>query len=186
MFFRRVSTGLSAKSEFDPLLRISCTSFGGKVPGKFPMVNLVSFGISKGAFPSMKAAPRLQICCAAKPETVAKICEIVRSQLALDEKKEVTAESKFAELGADSLDTVEIVMELEEQFGITVNEDSSPSITTVQEAADLIESLVQANGETDEESDSGSESEDEERIKTAQGHKEAPKAAQAGAGAPKK
>lgn len=38
---------------------------------------------------------------------------------------------------------VEIVMELEEKFGISVEEESSQNITTVQEAADLIEKLVQ-------------------------------------------
>lgn len=39
---------------------------------------------------------------------------------------------------------VEIVMSLEEEFGISVEEDSSQNITTVQEAADLIEKIVQS------------------------------------------
>jgi hypothetical protein len=39
---------------------------------------------------------------------------------------------------------VEIVMNMEEEFGITVEEDNSQNITTVQEAADLIEKLVAA------------------------------------------
>ena len=55
----------------------------------------------------------------------------------------VTGESKFATLGADSLDTVEIVMALEEAFGIAIEEDSAQSIATVQDAADLIEEIVQ-------------------------------------------
>lgn len=42
----------------------------------------------------------------AKPETVEKVCEIVRKQLALPADSAVTGESKFASLGADSLDTV--------------------------------------------------------------------------------
>lgn len=42
----------------------------------------------------------------AKPETVNKVCEIVRKQLALPDDSAVTGESKFATLGADSLDTV--------------------------------------------------------------------------------
>ena len=42
----------------------------------------------------------------AKPETVGKVCEIVRKQLAISSDKAVTGESKFSELGADSLDTV--------------------------------------------------------------------------------
>lgn len=42
----------------------------------------------------------------AKPETVDKVCAIVRKQLALPNDKPVTGDSKFADLGADSLDTV--------------------------------------------------------------------------------
>ncbi|XP_073300492.1 acyl carrier protein 1, chloroplastic-like [Primulina huaijiensis] len=84
-----------------------------------------------------------QYSCAAKPETVDKVCQIVRKQLALPADREVCGESKFAALGADSLDTVEIVMGLEEEFGISVEEESAQSITTVQEAADMIEKLLE-------------------------------------------
>ena len=42
----------------------------------------------------------------AKPETVDKVCKIVRKQLALADESEVAGHSKFASLGADSLDTV--------------------------------------------------------------------------------
>ena len=41
-----------------------------------------------------------------KPETVSKVCDIVKKQLALAESISVTGESKFSDLGADSLDTV--------------------------------------------------------------------------------
>lgn len=44
----------------------------------------------------------------AKPETVDKVCSIVRKQLALPESSELTPESKFSALGADSLDTVRL------------------------------------------------------------------------------
>ncbi|KAF5798252.1 putative Acyl carrier protein (ACP) [Helianthus annuus] len=86
---------------------------------------------------------RLQISCAAKPETVEKVCDIVKKQLALKDDVSVAGDSKFATLGADSLDTVEIVMALEEAFGITVEEESAQSIATVQDAADLIEKLCE-------------------------------------------
>lgn len=71
---------------------------------------------------------------------------IVKSQLALadDAAAALTPESKFTEFGADSLDTVEIVMALEEEFKITVEEDNAQSITTIQEAADLIDKLVES------------------------------------------
>uniref|UniRef100_A0A6N2LAP0 Acyl carrier protein n=1 Tax=Salix viminalis TaxID=40686 RepID=A0A6N2LAP0_SALVM len=93
-------------------------------------------------FPSLKAS-RFRVSCAAKPETVDKVIEIVRKQLALTPETELTNESKFAALGADSLDTVEIVMALEEEFDINVEEESSQNITTVREAADMIDKLVQ-------------------------------------------
>ncbi|XP_022842462.1 acyl carrier protein 1, chloroplastic-like isoform X2 [Olea europaea var. sylvestris] len=56
---------------------------------------------------SFKPVPhRFRVACAAKPETVDKVCEIVRKQLALPADSAITGESKFASLGADSLDTV--------------------------------------------------------------------------------
>ncbi|KAB2005418.1 hypothetical protein ERO13_D11G247900v2 [Gossypium hirsutum] len=105
-------------------------------------LKLVSFVNRGRSSLSFRLRPdRLRISCAAKPETVDKVCEIVRKQLALPSDKAVTGESKFAELGADSLDTVEIVMGLEEEFGITVEEDNAQSISTVHDAAELIDKL---------------------------------------------
>ncbi|KAK6147973.1 hypothetical protein DH2020_018885 [Rehmannia glutinosa] len=103
--------------------------------------SLVSFGWGKtGGFPCIRTS-RLQIC-AAKPETVEKVSDIVRKQLALSPETQLTPQTKFTELGADSLDTVEIVMGLEEEFDISVEEENSENITTIQEAADLIDKLV--------------------------------------------
>ncbi|KAF8387927.1 hypothetical protein HHK36_026589 [Tetracentron sinense] len=106
----------------------------------------VSLSIQGKRFPSLRLRQvplRFRVSCAAKPETVNKVCEIVKKQLALPADSAVSGESKFAELGADSLDTVEIVMGLEEEFGISVEEDSAQSITTVQDAADMIEKLFE-------------------------------------------
>ncbi|MCE3049406.1 acyl carrier protein [Datura stramonium] len=104
-----------------------------------------SLSIKGISFPSLRLKPatrRFSINCAAKPETVDKVCEIVKKQLALPGDSVVNGESKFTALGADSLDTVEIVMGLEEAFGITVEEENAQTIATVQDAADLIEELV--------------------------------------------
>ncbi|CAF1728688.1 hypothetical protein BRARA_I01714 [Brassica rapa] len=87
---------------------------------------------------------RLSVSCAAKPETVDKVCEVVKKQLSLKEGDQVTAATKFAELGADSLDTVEIVMGLEEAFDIEMEEDKAQAIETVEEAAELIEEILKA------------------------------------------
>ncbi|KAJ0079207.1 hypothetical protein Patl1_23424 [Pistacia atlantica] len=110
------------------------------------LASLSSQGRSSLSFQLRPLPSRLQISCAAKPETVDKVCKIVKKQLALPEDSVVAGDSKFAELGADSLDTVEIVMGLEEEFGISVEEDSAQTIATVQDAADLIEKLIENNG----------------------------------------
>ncbi|KAF3330763.1 acyl carrier protein 1 [Carex littledalei] len=102
-------------------------------------LNSVSFFGQKRSFSS---SARLRISCAAKQETVDKVCEIVRKQLAIPEDTTVTGESKFSELGADSLDTVEIVMGLEESFDISVDENSAQEIATVKDAAEMIDKLI--------------------------------------------
>ncbi|MBA0604097.1 hypothetical protein Godav_016782 [Gossypium davidsonii] len=53
----------------------------------------------------------------------------------------VSPETKFADLGADSLDTVEIMMALEEQFGVSLEEGGAENIVTVQDATGLIEKV---------------------------------------------
>ncbi|XP_073281871.1 uncharacterized protein [Primulina huaijiensis] len=102
---------------------------------------MVSFGWPTTG-PRNIRVPRFQIC-ALKSETLDKICGIVKEQLALTADVAVTPDSKFSDLGADSLDTVEIVMKLEEEFDITVPEDNSGNIATIKEAAELIEKLVE-------------------------------------------
>ena len=60
------------------------------------------------------------------------------------EASEVTPEASFAgDLGADSLDTVELIMEFEKEFGISIPDDKAESISTVGEAIALIEEAVQ-------------------------------------------
>ncbi|XP_006659667.1 acyl carrier protein 3, chloroplastic-like [Oryza brachyantha] len=116
-------------------------------PVKAANANLISFtSLRKGnAFLRLQPVPmRFAVCYAAKKETVDKVCDIVKKQLAVPEGTEVSGASKFSDLGADSLDTVEIVMGLEEEFGISVEESSAQSIATVEDAATLIEKLVDA------------------------------------------
>jgi len=52
------------------------------------------------------------------------------------------ADSFIDDLGADSLDTVEIVMNLEEEFGIEISEEEAGNIITLEDAADLVERIV--------------------------------------------
>ena len=68
-----------------------------------------------------------------------KVQKIVADHLGIDEAK-VTEESSFIDdLGADSLDTVELVMAFEEKFGIEIPDDAAETIQTVQNAIDYIE-----------------------------------------------
>ncbi|KAJ7545463.1 hypothetical protein O6H91_09G121200 [Diphasiastrum complanatum] len=83
----------------------------------------------------------LQIQCAAEPKTLEAVQTIVANQLAVDPST-VQPSSKFSDLGADSLDTVEIVMALEEQFKITMEEEGAEKISTVQDAADLVQEVI--------------------------------------------
>jgi acyl carrier protein len=67
-----------------------------------------------------------------------KVQKIVIEQLGVDEA-DVKPEASFAnDLGADSLDTVELVMALEEEFGIEIPDDAAEGIATVQDAVDFI------------------------------------------------
>ena len=69
-----------------------------------------------------------------------KVKKIVADHLGIDETK-VTEESSFIDdLGADSLDTVELVMAFEEKFGIEIPDDAAETIQTVQNAIDYIQS----------------------------------------------
>lgn len=72
----------------------------------------------------------------------AKVKEIICDKLSVDEA-EVTNEASFAnDLGADSLDTVELIMEFEKQFKITIPDDQAEKIPTVGDAISYIEEHI--------------------------------------------
>ena len=71
---------------------------------------------------------------------VDKVRSIIVDQLGVDEE-EVTSDASFVDdLGADSLDTVELVMAFEEEFGLEIPDGDAEKITRVKEAVDYIES----------------------------------------------
>jgi acyl carrier protein len=68
-----------------------------------------------------------------------KVKEIIVDKLGVDES-EVTIDASFTnDLGADSLDTVELIMEFENEFGISIPDDQAENIQTVGEAIKYIE-----------------------------------------------
>ncbi|MCR5179688.1 MAG: acyl carrier protein [Bacteroidaceae bacterium] len=72
-------------------------------------------------------------------EIESKVKDIIVDKLGVD-AAEVSAEKSFtSDLGADSLDTVELIMKLEEEFGIQIPDEDAEKITTVGEAVAYIE-----------------------------------------------
>ena len=71
-------------------------------------------------------------------DTLSKVVEIVVDKLGVDESK-VTKEAKFIDdLGADSLDTVELIMEFEDEFGLEIPDEDAEKILSVSQAVDYI------------------------------------------------
>jgi acyl carrier protein len=73
-----------------------------------------------------------------------KVKNIIAEQLSVDEE-EVTNDASFVDdLGADSLDVVELVMAFEEEFGIEIPDDDAEKITKVKDAVEYIEAHAKA------------------------------------------
>uniref|UniRef100_UPI0032167818 acyl carrier protein n=1 Tax=uncultured Draconibacterium sp. TaxID=1573823 RepID=UPI0032167818 len=75
-------------------------------------------------------------------DVAAKVKAIIVDKLGVDES-EVTTEASFTnDLGADSLDTVELIMEFEKEFDLAIPDDEAEKISTVGEAVAHIEQAV--------------------------------------------
>ena len=73
--------------------------------------------------------------------TFDKVKEVIIDKLGVEEDS-IKSEAHFVnDLGADSLDTVELIMEFEEEFGIEIPDEDAENITTVGSAVDYIEKI---------------------------------------------
>ncbi|WP_417916000.1 acyl carrier protein [Candidatus Electronema sp. JC] len=70
-----------------------------------------------------------------------KMIDIIVEQLSVDKEKVVPAASFVDDLGADSLDQVELIMAMEEAFDIEIPDEDAEGIKTVQNAIDYVEKL---------------------------------------------
>lgn len=67
-----------------------------------------------------------------------RVCKIVVEHLGIEDDKVTEGASFIDDLGADSLDTVELVMAFEEEFGLEIPDDAAEEILTVKDAIDFI------------------------------------------------
>ena len=72
-------------------------------------------------------------------EIASKVQKIIVDKLGVEESEVVATASFTNDLGADSLDTVELIMEFEKEFGISIPEDQAEKIQTVGDAISYIE-----------------------------------------------
>jgi len=71
-----------------------------------------------------------------------RVKEIIVDQLGVDPSKVVPAASFIDDLGADSLDTVELIMAFEEEFGIQIPDEDAEKLTTVGKAMEYLNSKL--------------------------------------------
>ena len=75
-------------------------------------------------------------------DVIAKVKEIIVEELGVEEN-EVTLEANFIEdLGADSLDTVELIMKFEEEFDIDIADEDAEKLTTVGKAVEYLKTKL--------------------------------------------
>lgn len=79
-------------------------------------------------------------------DTFERVKKIIIEQLSVDKPENILPEANFIDdLGADSLDTVELLMALEEEFDIEITDEEAEKITTVKAVVDYINSHVTAS-----------------------------------------
>jgi acyl carrier protein len=110
------------------------------------IVALLFFAAGASAFcsqsPPLAFVPRTTaLSMAASGDLEAQVKAIIVSQLGVDADKVVPSATFVDDLGADSLDTVELIMAIEEEFDCEIPEEEAANISTVQEVIDFVSKL---------------------------------------------
>ena len=74
-----------------------------------------------------------------------KLCELLSDQLEIDKEKITMDTNIVDDLGADSLDVVELLMSLEDEYEITITDDAVRELFTVREVVEFVEKLLDEN-----------------------------------------
>ena len=102
--------------------------------------SIISFALlaSATAFAPISSGPRSNT---ALFDKVKKVNALIVEQLGVEAEKVVPEATFIADLGADSLDTVELIMAIEEEFDCEIPEDEAAKISTVGEVIEFVEGL---------------------------------------------
>lgn len=105
--------------------------------------SLITIALVAGAsaFAPVSFAPRSSSSLSNSNDNNDKVRGIISEQLGVDADKVVMSATFIDDLGADSLDTVELIMAIEESFDCEIPEEEAASITTVQEVCDFVNKL---------------------------------------------
>ncbi len=71
------------------------------------------------------------------------VCTIIRQQLNIDEELVIEESTQLDELNADSLDAVEIIMALEDEYGIEISDEDAEQVRSVADIVKIISSMVE-------------------------------------------
>jgi acyl carrier protein len=103
------------------------------IPGGDPLAGVARLPYRNGFQPPHQGSERMS-------DVAERVKKIVVEHLGVDESKVTENASFIDDLGADSLDTVELVMAFEEEFGCEIPDDAAEKIVTVKDAVSFIES----------------------------------------------
>lgn len=100
-------------------------------------------GVTRNTYPNIARYGGCLVRRSIMSDIITRVINVVSEQLSVD-SSEIRADSSFVDdLGADSLDQVELIMAMEEEFDIKIDDNAAQKIKTVQNAVDFINSLPQ-------------------------------------------